>query len=53
MISGDYKIDVRCYGQTVPQSPFTAKGYDISKVTISPISTAVVGVQASFNSKLV
>ncbi|ESO02631.1 hypothetical protein HELRODRAFT_161920 [Helobdella robusta] len=46
---GDYKIDVKCWGHSIPDSPFLSKASDVTKVTVTPILSALVGLNSSFN----
>lgn len=48
IIAGDYTIDVTYFDQPILGSPFVAQASDISKVSVSNISTGYVGQQASF-----
>jgi len=48
---GEYSIDVAYFGQPVTGSPFTAKAWDMNKVTVSNVVNGRVCLQSSFNSK--
>jgi len=48
IIAGDYNIDIACFGQRIPNSPFIARAWDSSKVLISNVNAGNVGVQSSF-----
>jgi len=50
--AGEYQIEVTYFGQPVTGSPFTAKAWDMNKVSVSNVVQSRVGLQSSFNSKL-
>ncbi|XP_070173163.1 filamin-B-like isoform X5 [Littorina saxatilis] len=45
---GDHQISVRCGGQDVNGSPFVAKAYDTSAITVTPLDDGFVGQPMSF-----
>jgi len=51
MFLGEYTIQVTYFGQHVIGSPFTAKAWDMNKVSVSNIVQGRVCLQSSFNSK--
>ena len=50
-VLGEYTIQVTYFGQHVTGSPFTAKAWDMNKVSVSNIVQGRVCLQSSFNSK--
>ena len=50
MSIGEYSIEVTYFGQPVTGSPFTAKAWDMNKVTVSNVVNGRVCLQSSFNS---
>jgi len=49
--SGDYKVDICCFEQPIPGSPFAAQASDTSQVLVSNFCTGTVGQASSFSSK--
>ncbi|XP_076454335.1 filamin-C-like isoform X1 [Babylonia areolata] len=45
---GDHMISVHCLGREVNGSPFLAKAYDTSAITVTPLEDGFVGQQMSF-----
>jgi len=46
--SGEYMVNVFYFGKQVPVSPITAHAWDISKVDVSSIDMAYVGLKSQF-----
>lgn len=51
-VLGDHTIEINCFGLLIPQSPFTAKAWDVSKVVVSNVTNGRVGCQSTFNSMI-
>lgn len=49
-LTGDYKVDISYFGQPIPNSPFTVKAWDASKVIVTDVATSHVGSLTAFNS---
>jgi len=48
LFAGEYRVEICCFEQPIPNSPFTAHASDISKVVVSNVTTGIVGKASSF-----
>ena len=51
LFAGDYKVEICCFEQPIPNSPFIAQASDISKVLVSNVSTGIVSQPSCFTSE--
>lgn len=51
MVKGTHTIDISYADHSITGSPFISKGFDASKIKISKISNAIVGLPVQFQGK--